>query len=98
MPDASALRAALIAQFRAAFGEPNKEVDGDVHWSLRPFSYVAAINILVNGSSRHPVVWCFDPHDPKNGVHHEIVKDEAQIERIIAAVVERVKHAGRPEK
>lgn len=98
MSDVHPLRARILDEFTKAFGPRTTREGNDAHWSLRAFQYVAAVNILVNGSSNHPVVWIFDPHDALDGIHSESMEHESQIAPLIAMIVEKVQAAGRPRK
>jgi hypothetical protein len=95
MSKPTTLHLAVNTQFINAFGEPHRIVGNDSHWSLRPYPYVAAINILINANLDVPLVWVFDPHDSGNGVFSERIYDEAAIPRLIASIEDRIKHAGR---
>ena len=97
MPDISPLHPALYEKFKLAFGEPDRTEGKDWHWSLRPFAYIAAINVLANGSREHPVVWVFNPHDPKDGVSSTRITEEPQIDTLIRKIEDIVRHAGRPD-
>ena len=95
MSDLTNLQSAVKTSFTKAFGEPDRIVGHDAHWSLRPFTYVAAINILVNTSLDVPLVWVFDPHDPVNGVFSQRVYEESEIPDLISRIENRIKQAGR---
>jgi hypothetical protein len=99
MSDASPLHPVVLREFTTAFGPPHRTLGKDMHWGLRPTPTLAAINILVNGSSDHPVLWLFDPHhhdplNPNDGVHNEVVRTEADITRLVALITQRVAAAG----
>ncbi len=98
MADVSALREKVHQKFRQAFGTPDHDVGKDLHWSLRALNYIASINVLINGSSKEVRVWGFDPHDPSDGVSHAEIKSEAEAEKLIRMIEQRVKHAGRGGK
>jgi hypothetical protein len=92
------LHDAVFEKFRRALGEPHKVVGSDYHWALRPLAYIAAINVLLNGGSAgrgDPVVWVFDPHDPRDGVTNERIRHESEAEEMLEQILERVKTAGR---
>jgi hypothetical protein len=93
--EGSPLHQAIKQKFAAAFGPPHNTLGKDSHWSLRSLRYIAAVNVLVNGSPELPVVWIFDPHDPRDGVSHIQIKSDTDIEAIIRAIEDRVKNAGR---
>jgi len=93
--DASPLHVAINEKFRRAIGEPHRAVGKDRQWSLRTLAYIAAINVLVNGSVEHPVVWIFDPHDPEDGVCHTKIVHESDADDIIKRIEARVRNAGR---
>jgi hypothetical protein len=96
MLERSPLHAAAFERFTRAFGPPDRTEDKDIYWSLRPFSYVAAINVLVNGSGDTPLVWVFDPHDPSDGVSSTRIHNESELEELVRKIEHRVKTAGRP--
>ena len=76
----SSLRDTVFERLRAAFGEPHRTVGVDRHWALRSLAYMAAINVLCNGRDEFPIVWVFNPHEPKDGVRHTIIRTEAEID------------------
>ena len=96
MSATSALHALVHSKFREAFGEPNRVEGADYHWSLRHLRYSAAIHVLVNSGGDHPVVWIFDPHMPNDGVSHQYIRREAEINDLIARITARVRAAGQP--
>lgn len=96
-PSPPALRDAVFERLCAAFGEPQRVVNLDRHWALRSLAYIAAINVLCDGKDELPVVWVFNPHDPTNGVHHSVIRSEAEIDPVIADIERDVRHAGRAE-
>jgi hypothetical protein len=91
----SPLHEAIKEKFAAAFGPPHNIMGKDSHWSLRSLRYIAAVNVLINGAPEQPVVWVFDPHDPRDGVTHIRIKSDTDIAEIIKAIEVRVKNAGR---
>ncbi|HVZ94737.1 MAG TPA: hypothetical protein VG797_09525 [Phycisphaerales bacterium] len=95
MSELSPLHPIVYEKFRLAFGDPHRAEGKDRHWGLRALNYIAAINVLVNGSSEHPVVWVFDPHDPKDGVSSCRIRSEAEIDPLIKRIEERVRSVGR---
>ena len=95
---ASPIHALVLSKFRAAFGEPTNLGEKGNHWSLRALKYVAAVNILVNGDAKHPIVWVFNPHDPSNGVSNTPIQHESQIEPLVESIVATVAGAARPPK
>jgi hypothetical protein len=94
MPELSPLHPVVYDKFGRAFGEPSRTVGKDRHWSLPPRCRVP-VNVLVNGTSEHPVVWVFDPHDPEDGVQSYTVGSASQVDGIIKAITARAEIAGR---
>ena len=92
------LHAMVQESFRRAFGEPHRHIGPERHWSLRPFTYVAAINVLTSEAGELPLVWIFDPHDPSDGVRSITIHHESEIAGIVSGIENRVKHAGRPQR
>ncbi|HVZ93996.1 MAG TPA: hypothetical protein VG797_05760 [Phycisphaerales bacterium] len=95
MSEQSLLHAFVQEKFRRAFGEPHRTQGKDLHWGLRAHPHLALINILVNGDAIYPVIWVFDPHDPKDGVTNTLIRHEAEVDPIIRGIEQRVKTAGR---
>ena len=93
-PPRSPLHPAVYEKFREAFGAPDKIVGKNHQWSLRRLSYLAAVNVLVNGSTEHPVVWVFDPHTAGNGVSETPILRVEDIAPLIVSIVDRVRSAG----
>jgi hypothetical protein len=93
-PAQSPLHPAVYEQFRVAFGAPHKVVGKNHQWSLRRLSYIAAVNVLVNGSTEHPVVWVFDPHSAGDGVSETPILREQDIAPLILIILEKVRSAG----
>jgi hypothetical protein len=94
MSELTPLHESVRSRFVAAFGEPHRTLGRDWQWSMRPLSYVAAVNVLVNGGRDVPAVWIFDPHDPSDGVTSVSIDSEAEIGPLIAKIEHRVRHAG----
>jgi hypothetical protein len=46
MSDISPLRERVHEAFKKAFGAPDRVYGHDMHWSLRRFAYMAAVNVL----------------------------------------------------
>lgn len=67
-------------------------VGKDRYWGFPP-STLAAVNVLVQGTGDHPVVWTFDPHDATNGVSSDHIHDVAEIDGIVGRIQERVRRA-----
>lgn len=92
----SPLSETVLGKLRNAFGEPTRIVGMDRHWALRRLSYVSAVNLLLVCGEERPVLWVFDPHDPTNGVHHDTIRGETEIDGLIAQIQGRVRRAGEP--
>jgi len=93
MSASSPLRERVHEAFKKAFGAPDRVYGVDMHWSLRRFAYMAAVNVLVNGSSEEVVVWVFDPHDRNDGIQHQAVTTDAEIAPLVAMISDRVRLA-----
>lgn len=76
----------IRARFRAAFGEPHNTLGSEAHWALRPLPHLAAINILLDGSSQGIALWVFNPHDPVDEVLKTEVTTVEQADRLIAEI------------
>src|SRR5882762_4672345 len=87
------LHAMVHAQFQKAFGEPDRMMGKDWHWSLPPTPGAVPINVLVNGSPAHPAVWVFDPHGYPDGVDNIIIRSEDQTGGVIERIQERLSRA-----
>jgi hypothetical protein len=90
----SPLYRVVLNKLRSAFGEPSRVVGRDCHWALRRLAYLSALNILLDGGNDFPVLWVFDPHDLKNGVSHEAIRAEEEIDPLITKVQDRIARAG----
>ncbi len=90
----SPLHPIVHEKFRRAFGAPKRTEGKDHHWSLRSKANIAGINVLVNGSADEPVVWVFDPHDGDDGVLHQRIRDESDVDAMIKKIEDRLKNAG----
>jgi hypothetical protein len=43
------------------------------------------------------VVWVFDPHHHKDGIHHQAVTTDAEIAPLVAMISDRVRLAGQAQ-
>jgi hypothetical protein len=72
------------------FGAPDNTLGRDDHWALRPTPTGVALHVLVNGTGALPVVWVFDPHPRNDGVMREVVRNEAELLRVIQQIRARL--------
>jgi hypothetical protein len=97
MSELSLMHGIAVEKFRRAFGEPTRIEGKDLCWGLRPFSYVAAINVVLNGGKDRPVVWIFNPHEPTDGIWSATIENDSEIDTIIKRIEDTVRTAGRPK-
>ena len=97
MARSSPLLEHMYTRFRAVFGTPSSMLELDSQWTLRPNSdpRAPALFMLVNGSYDKPAVWLFDPYDGGENVWRTAVEAEADVDRIITFVEERIAAAAR---
>ena len=85
------------SRFAEVFGPPNMTMGKDIHWALRPNApNPIPINVLVNGSDTQAILWVFDPYDTTGQTIRLALSSEAEVDRMILQIQDRVKKAGRP--
>src|SRR5436190_18440826 len=79
----TALHSLLHARFQEVFGPPHHDLYETEQWSLVPSSGQGAINVLLNGTPKGPLVWVFNSQDTQNVAKHFAVTHESQVDELI---------------
>ena len=82
-------------RFREVFGEPERSMGKDDHWSFQPMPTKAPIYVLVNGTAEKPAIWIFDTHAKDDEVVSKTITNENELHDIINQIQQRVNNVAR---
>ena len=88
--------------FQLAFGQPRSTLGKDSHWALFPGGDESflPINVLLNGSAAHPIVWVFDPYDRTHNTLRRALESLQDSLEVIGVIKDRLEdaHKNNPSK
>ena len=82
----SELHEHVLQKFREAFGRSHKASPSGEFWSVPHAGGLVPAKILLNGEPHGSSLWVFDPHAGEEGVFHDVIKQEGQVEALIERI------------
>jgi hypothetical protein len=82
----------MVRRLRSDLGDP--AVPGPVvaHWSIRRPEPLASVSVVVPPVlAQPPSVWIFDPSDPADSIHGEVLTESQDVDRVAAFVKNKIR-------
>jgi hypothetical protein len=93
-----ALRKMVVRRLRQELGRPQKDGPMLAQWSITRPTPLSSVSVIIPTATEQPArVWVFDPDDPSDNIHSEVVKTAEDIDRVAKVVATKVsKKPSRP--